>query len=83
MSRAGSTDIGTHPVGYQIVASGDFNHDGTSDILWFNPVTRDVDLWKIGNGQWAGSVDIGTHPAGYQIAGSGDTIGSTNETACG
>ncbi|MEJ0078397.1 MAG: VCBS repeat-containing protein [Alphaproteobacteria bacterium] len=53
-------------------STGDFNHDGTSDVLWFNAATRDVDLWLIQNGQWAGSVDIGTHPAGWSIAGVGD-----------
>ena len=63
---AGSVNIGTHPAGYQPSLSGDFNGDGTSDILWYNPTTRAVDIWKIDtNGQWAGSVDVGTHPAGY------------------
>ena len=38
--------------------------DGTSDVLWYNPSTRDAEIWKIANGQWAGSVDLGTHPAG-------------------
>ena len=44
-------------------------------MLWFNPTTRDVDLWKISNGQWAGSVSIGPHPAGWQPALSGDFNG--------
>ena len=70
---AGSVDIGTHPAGYQPVGIGDFNHDGTSDVLWFNATTRTMSIiWKIANGQWAGSVDVGTHPAGYQPAGVGD-----------
>jgi hypothetical protein len=67
-----SVDIGTHPAGYQPVATGDFSGDGTSDLLWFNPGNHDVDLWEISNGHWAGSVDIGTHPAGYQPVGAGD-----------
>ena len=53
------------------VGIGDFNGDGTSDVLWYNATTRDAEVWKISNGQWAGSVDVGTHPAGYQPAGSG------------
>src|SRR5262249_20244673 len=66
-----SSDMGTHPAGYVPTAS-DFNHDGTTDILWFNSTTLDVDLWKIGNAKWAGSVNIGAHPAGYTLNGRGD-----------
>ena len=54
------------------MGAGDFDHDGTSDVLWYNPATGGLDLWKMANGQWAGSVDLGTHPAGYQISGIGD-----------
>ena len=69
---AGSQDIGSHPSGWQPAASGDFNGDGTSDVLWYNPSNGNVDIWKIANGQWAGSVDVGLHPLGWQPAGSGD-----------
>ncbi len=67
-----SVSPGVHPAGYQVAGIGDFNHDGTSDILWYDASTNDVDLWELSNGQWAGSVDIGTHPAGWTIAGVGD-----------
>ena len=53
-------------------ATGDFNRDGTADVLWFNPTTGETDIWKIANGQWAGSTTIGLHPLGWQIAGIGD-----------
>ena len=69
---AGSVDIGTHPAGSQPVGVGDFDHDGTSDVLWFNATTRDAEVWRIFNGHWAGSDDLGTHPAGYVPAGAGD-----------
>jgi hypothetical protein len=67
-----TSDIGSHPVGWLPVSAGDFNHDGTNDVLWYNSTTNDVDLWKIQNGQWAGSVDIGSHPAGWQLIASAD-----------
>jgi hypothetical protein len=70
-----STDIGTHPAGWQPSLTGDFNGDGTSDALWFNPATSNVDIWSIQNGQWAGSSDVGAHPAGYQPAAAGDFNG--------
>ncbi|MGB9365221.1 MAG: FG-GAP-like repeat-containing protein [Xanthobacteraceae bacterium] len=53
----------------------DLTGDGTSDVVWYNVATRNVDLWKIANGQWAGSVSLGTHPPGWQPAGSGDLNG--------
>jgi len=67
-----SLDIGAHPAGYSLALAGDFNHDGTSDLLWYNASTRDADLWKLSNGQWAGSVDVGLHPAGWAPVASGD-----------
>jgi hypothetical protein len=67
-----SADIGTHPAGYLPISTGDFNHDATSDVLWFNASNLDVDLWKLSNARWAGSQDIGLHPASYQPALSGD-----------
>jgi len=70
-----TTDVGTHPAGWVPGPAGDFNHDGTNDLVWYNATTRDLDLWKIANGKWAGSVDIGTHPAGYQPSLSGDFNG--------
>ena len=69
---AGSVDVGSHPAGYQPVAYGDFNGDGTSDIGWYNATTGDVDIWKISNGQWAGSISVGSHPAGWQPLGAAD-----------
>jgi len=69
---AASVGIGTHPTGYAPVLTGDFDHDGTNDLLWYNTTTRDADLWRLSDGQWAGSVDIGLHPAGWTPIASGD-----------
>jgi len=67
-----SVDVGPHPSGWRPIGSGDFNGDATSDLVWYNPTTNDIDIWKLANGQWAGSSDVGSHPAGYQPAGFGD-----------
>ena len=72
---AASVSPGTHPAGYQVVGVGDFTGNGTSDILWQNPTTGDVDEWQIANGKWAASVDLGAHPGAFQIAGIGDFTG--------
>ena len=71
-----SISPGSHPAGYQVTGIGDFTGDGTSDILWQNLTTGDVDEWLINNGQWIGSVDLGTHPGNYQIAGVGSFTGN-------
>ena len=72
-----SVSPGSHPAGYNVVGVGDFTGNGTSDILWQNPTTGDVDEWQINNGQWAASVDLGSHPgSGWQIAGTGDFFGN-------
>ena len=69
---AGSIVVGPHPVGWLPVATGDYNNDGTNDVLWYNQTNNNVEIWKILNGTWAGSVDIGAHPPGWRAAGSGD-----------
>jgi hypothetical protein len=70
-----SVGLGVHPAGWSLTTVGDLTGDGTSDVVWYNPTSGDVDLWKISNGQWAGSVDIGPHPLGWQPAGTGDLNG--------
>jgi hypothetical protein len=75
-----SVSPGSHPAGYQVVGVGDFTGNGTSDILWYNSATGDVDEWQLANGQWSASVDLGTHPgSGWTIAGVGDFFGNGNE----
>jgi hypothetical protein len=60
---------------WSLTSMGDLSGDGTSDVVWYNIATHNVDLWKIANGQWAGSVSIGAHPSGWQAAGTGDLTG--------
>ena len=72
---AASVIVGAHPAGWLPSTTGDFNHDATSDLVWYNATTRNVDLWKLANGTWAGSADIGAHPAGYTPSAAGDFNG--------
>jgi len=72
---AGSPNLGSHGPGWEVGGVGDFNHDGTSDVLWRNTTTGQVDEWQLANGQWARSVDLGTHSAAYQVAAIGDFNG--------
>jgi len=71
----GSSDVGIHPAGWVPVGNGDYNADGTTDLVWFNPATNNIDIWKLANGHWAGSANVGSHPAGYLPVGFGDYNG--------
>jgi hypothetical protein len=66
----------SHPGGFSVVGVGDFNGDGTSDILWQNTSTGQVDEWTMKNGQWAGSTNLGIHPGGFSLVGTGDFTGN-------
>jgi hypothetical protein len=43
----GSVDLGTINTSWQPAGVGDFNHDGHSDMAWFDPATGHVfaQLW--------------------------------------
>jgi hypothetical protein len=72
----GEQPVGSHSLGYQVAGIGDFNNDGTSDVVRYNSATRDVDEWLIKNGALSSSVDFGAYPdSGSQIAGVGDFNG--------
>jgi len=71
-AEAASVDILPHPAGWTPAGIGDFNHDGSADLAWFNSTTGGIDIWELANGQWSASSDVGTHPAGYQPVGFGD-----------
>jgi hypothetical protein len=60
---------------WSLAGAGDLTGEGTSDVLWYNSSTGNVDLWKISNGQWAGSADPGFHPRGWQPTAFGDLNG--------
>ena len=72
---AGSPNLGTFSPAWSVAGVGDFNGDGTSDILWRNPTSGQMHEWKLANGQWAGSQDLGSYNPAAQVAGIGDLNG--------
>ena len=67
-----SIDIGPHPAGWLPAGVGDFNHDGTADLSWYNASTGNLEFWLLATGHWSASVDVGTQASGWQPAGIGD-----------
>ena len=51
--------------------TGDFNGDGTSDLLWRNATTGDIEIWFMKNGQPSFFYDAPL-PKGYTIDAVGD-----------
>ena len=77
---ADGVNPGASPAGFAIAATGDVNHDGSDDVVWFNSSSGEVQIWEMENGQLANVVDVGPHPAGYNIVGSADfTVSGTDD----
>jgi len=55
-----------------IAGAGDFNRDGSSDILIRNATTGAVDTILVNDGGNAGSGAVGVLSGGWQLAGTGD-----------
>jgi hemolysin type calcium-binding protein/VCBS repeat protein len=75
VSWAGSPDLGVRAAPWQVAGTGDFDHDGTTDVLWRNSSTGQLDEWHMAGGRWARSIDLGSHGGDWQVAGIGDFNG--------
>jgi hypothetical protein len=73
VTRIGSRTFNVTP-GYFIGASGDFNGDGYTDLV-FTSAKRDLWLWtNTGNGTFK-STEIDSYPSQWQLVGAGDING--------
>jgi hypothetical protein len=57
------------PASWTIVATGDFNGDGKSDILWRNS-DRTVGLWFMNGTQVVSTSSFGVLPTSWTIQGA-------------
>lgn len=69
----------TAPAGsnWKAISSGDFNGDGTSDILWQNSATKDVEVYLM-NGNKPTNTPVALAAPGMTAIGTGDFNGDGN-----
>ena len=65
----------SHAAGVAHNKANDFNGDGTSDVLWSNLTSGEVEDWLMADGKRSSSHDIMTTPPGDSIVGTGDFTG--------
>jgi hypothetical protein len=70
----------TTPIPGSQVTPGDFNGDGVSDLLWYNPLTSQVAYWLLGNGQTDAIIRTGARTfsitRGYYVGAVGNFHGN-------
>jgi glycosyl hydrolase family 113/VCBS repeat protein/FG-GAP repeat protein len=73
-----TTDLGVVPTSWNVINTGDFNGDGTSDILWHNS-NGNTSIWLMtSNGtqiQVLSTTGLGGVPTSWNIAATGDFNG--------
>ena len=52
--------------------AGDFNGDGTSDLLWRASTDSSAAIWQMANGGVAGAVALPTMPTQWHVIAAGD-----------
>ena len=62
-TKVGADIIGNLPTGWNVIGIGDFNGDGTSDLLLQNGSA--LGDWQIRNGTYANGDSISTLPSGW------------------
>jgi RTX calcium-binding nonapeptide repeat (4 copies)/FG-GAP-like repeat/FG-GAP repeat len=72
-TAAGNGVVGNTLSGdWDVQASGDFNYDGTSDLVLKNAVTGQFYVWTVTNGVQTGGFNLGTIGTNWNVASTGD-----------
>ena len=61
---------------WKAIGTGDFNHDGNSDILWQNTNTGQVSIWEMNGNTLKGGGPVSPNPGpSWHAIGTGDFTG--------
>jgi len=76
--RTANSILGSLPDTSQIGATGDFDGDGDSDVVWHD-LNTNVAIWEIEDGVLVQTHVLPTEPTTWQIEGSGDLDGDGDD----
>ena len=73
-TRTGGGPVGPNPgPAWKAIGTGDFNHDGLSDILWWNTSTGQASIWEMDGNAKIGGGAVNPHPGpAWKAVGTGD-----------
>ena len=71
----GGVEVISPSSGWSVAGVGDFDGNGTSDILWRNSATGDVYIWLMSGTTITGQGDLGDITSDWVIQGAGDYNG--------
>ncbi len=66
---------------WQFVGTGDYNGDGTSDVLWRNTAIGEVDTWVVSNGHIVGGSPIGSVSTAWAASSGGSAVATSNQAS--
>ena len=76
-------DLGLVATALHIVATGDFNGDGKTDIVWENTSTGKRVIWFMNGTTFSSSFNLGIVSPDWRIAAVADFNRTASPTSCG
>jgi hypothetical protein len=69
-------NLGTVPTVWNVVGIGDFDGDGSDDLLWRHSTSGALSMWFLNNGAVTSTANLGTVPTAWSVDLTGDFDGN-------